>query len=69
LQTRDALGREELAGLLRESYEMILAKLPKNMQESIAGGASAGHSVRMVAEKKKKSVKKMAARKHKKSRR
>src|SRR5690242_648131 len=69
LQTRDALGHEELAGLLRESYEMILAKLPKKMRESIAGGASAGRSVRVVAEKKKKSVKKMAARKRKKSRR
>src|SRR5207245_6079492 len=42
LQTRDALGREELAGLLRESYEMILAKLPKKVQESIASGRSAG---------------------------
>lgn len=29
LQTRDALGWEELAQLLRDSYEMIAAKLPK----------------------------------------
>ncbi len=42
LQTRDAVGREELAGLLRESYEMVLAKLPKKMQGTIANGANAG---------------------------
>ena len=41
LQTRDALGHDELAELLRESYEMILAKLPKKMQEAIASGRSA----------------------------
>jgi predicted DNA-binding protein (MmcQ/YjbR family) len=57
LQTRDALGREELAGLLRESYEMILAKLPKKMQEAIRNGASAGRGARMGAARKKKAVK------------
>ena len=38
LQTREAVGHDELAGLLRESYEMILAKLPKKMQQTIATG-------------------------------
>lgn len=46
LQTRDALGHEELAGLLRESYEMIFAKLPKKMQEAIANGINAGSGAR-----------------------
>lgn len=49
LQTRDAVGHEELAGLLRESYEMIFAKLPKKMQEAIAGGGSAGTGLRRGA--------------------
>jgi predicted DNA-binding protein (MmcQ/YjbR family) len=69
LQTRDAVGREELAGLLRESYEMILAKLTKKTRESIAGGVRAGRGVQMLAEKKKRSVKKTSARKRTKSRR
>ena len=61
LQTRDAVGREELAGLLRESYEMILAKLPKKLRESIAGGASAGRDVRAATGKQKKKAKKEAS--------
>jgi predicted DNA-binding protein (MmcQ/YjbR family) len=56
LQTRDAVAHEELAGLLRESYEMILAKLPKKMQEAIAGGRTAG-SVARGSERRRKKVK------------
>ena len=69
VQTRDAVGREELAGLLRESYEMILAKLPKKTRESIAGGVRAGRGVQMLGEKKKRSVKNTSARKRTRSRR
>jgi len=29
LETRDAIARDELAGLLRASYEMVSARLPK----------------------------------------
>jgi predicted DNA-binding protein (MmcQ/YjbR family) len=46
LQTRDALGREELARLLRGSYEMIAAKLPKKMRESLSSSQSARRSAR-----------------------
>src|SRR5207237_7444515 len=56
LQTRDALGREELAGLLRESYEMILAKLPKKMREAIANRANVTPGSRIVPSQKKKVV-------------
>ena len=63
LQTRDALGAEELAGLLRESYEMILAKLPKKVQEAISAGASAGRSGQLAQEGRKKRRKKSLARK------
>jgi predicted DNA-binding protein (MmcQ/YjbR family) len=40
LQTRDALTSEELAALLRESHELVVAKLPKKTRESLAVGAS-----------------------------
>ena len=36
LETRDALPRNELAGLIRESYDLVAAKLPKKILESLA---------------------------------
>jgi predicted DNA-binding protein (MmcQ/YjbR family) len=36
LETRDAVPRDELAGLLRESYELVAAKLPKKVRESLS---------------------------------
>jgi predicted DNA-binding protein (MmcQ/YjbR family) len=35
LETRDALSREELATLLRESYDFVFAKLPGKTRESL----------------------------------
>jgi predicted DNA-binding protein (MmcQ/YjbR family) len=35
IETSDALPPKELAGLLRESYEMVFLKLPKKLRESI----------------------------------
>ena len=73
LQTRDAVGHDELAGLLRESYDMILAKLPKKMQEAIASGGKAGSGARSGAGRKKVRsrgvVKKTTAGKKRKTRR
>ena len=37
LETQDALPFEELAGLLRVSYDLIFAKLPKKKQERVVG--------------------------------
>ena len=56
LETQDALGREELAGLLRASYEMVLAKLPNKMREAIVhrGAAGAGRSASILTARKKK---------------
>jgi predicted DNA-binding protein (MmcQ/YjbR family) len=73
LQTRDALGREELARLLRESYEMAAAKLPKKIRETLSGPQSIGQSARMkkVQDKRrprKKVRKKEASRKRKRRR-
>jgi predicted DNA-binding protein (MmcQ/YjbR family) len=36
LESREALGTKELSSLLRESYEMVVAKLPKKTREAIA---------------------------------
>lgn len=38
LDTRDALPSDELAELLRESYDMVVAKLPKKTREALASG-------------------------------
>jgi len=40
LESRDAVPRNELAGLLRESYELVAAKLPKKIRESLSGSQS-----------------------------
>ena len=36
LQTRDALPPEELARLLRDSYDMVFAKLPKKTRDAVS---------------------------------
>jgi predicted DNA-binding protein (MmcQ/YjbR family) len=36
LETQDAIAATELAELLRESYEMVAAKLPRKKRESLA---------------------------------
>ena len=38
LQTKDALPAGELSKLLRESYELVAAKLPKKIRDSLAAG-------------------------------
>jgi predicted DNA-binding protein (MmcQ/YjbR family) len=38
LETKDALPSDELAQLLRESYDMVVAKLPKKTREALACG-------------------------------
>ena len=49
LETSDAVSREELAGLLRESYELVAAKLPKKIRESL----SSSQPVKGVSSKRK----------------
>jgi predicted DNA-binding protein (MmcQ/YjbR family) len=41
LESRDALGSSELEQLLRDSYELIRAKLPRKIQERLAGAKPA----------------------------
>src|SRR5713101_6978768 len=35
LETKDALQKEELAGLLQESYNLVFAKLPRKTREAL----------------------------------
>jgi predicted DNA-binding protein (MmcQ/YjbR family) len=63
LETRDALKREELAGLVRESYGLVVAKLPKKTQARLASTGTAGRRTPV-----KRSGKKRTSRKKKKRR-
>ena len=36
LESQDSLPAAEIAGLLRESYELVLAKLPRKLRETVA---------------------------------
>lgn len=44
LETKDALPPEELATLLRESYEMVVAKLPRKIRESLLSETSSARA-------------------------
>jgi predicted DNA-binding protein (MmcQ/YjbR family) len=60
LESRDAVPRKELAVLLRESYELVAAKLPKKIRESLSSSKplqskpSGSKSARKKASKKKR---------------
>jgi predicted DNA-binding protein (MmcQ/YjbR family) len=53
LQTRDALPAEELARLLRESYDMVFAKLPKKTRDAVSSARPARKARRKNTAKKK----------------
>jgi predicted DNA-binding protein (MmcQ/YjbR family) len=57
LQTRDALPAEELARLLRESYDLVFAKLSKKTRDAFLSAKPASRKARS-----KKSVKKKRGR-------
>jgi predicted DNA-binding protein (MmcQ/YjbR family) len=59
LQTRDALPADELARLLRDSYDMIFAKLSKKTREAVSSPRPVGR---------KAPTKKTAKKKHRRSR-
>src|SRR5258708_32854084 len=54
LQTRDALPADELARLLRESYAMVFAKLPKTTRDTLLSAKPPGRTVRRKNKVKKK---------------
>jgi hypothetical protein len=60
LETKEALRKEELSGLLREAYELVFAKLPKKRQRALLQGRASNArqraSVKSRASKSKKSL-------------
>jgi predicted DNA-binding protein (MmcQ/YjbR family) len=51
LETKDALQREELAGLLRESYNLVFSKLSKRAQQTLL---ASGHDKKPAGHKPRK---------------
>src|SRR5215470_15418570 len=52
LETKDALSPDELASLLRKSYDLVVAKLPKKVRENLSQGPPCnGNSVKIPARK------------------
>jgi predicted DNA-binding protein (MmcQ/YjbR family) len=54
LQTRDALPPDELARLLRESYDLVCAKLPKKLRDALMSAKPAARKPRVKQPAKKK---------------
>jgi predicted DNA-binding protein (MmcQ/YjbR family) len=71
LETKDALSPDELSRLLRASYDMVVAKLPKRTQAALSGAASAprARAGQTKAARKKKSASKVPARKSRRKKR
>jgi predicted DNA-binding protein (MmcQ/YjbR family) len=65
LQTRDALAAEELAALLRESYDLVVAKMPKKTRDALASGILV--STPVARKKARKKTRKEARKKPNKS--
>jgi len=54
LQTRDALPPEELARLLRESYDMVFARLPRKIRDAVSRAKPLARKAREKKPAKKK---------------
>jgi predicted DNA-binding protein (MmcQ/YjbR family) len=54
LQTRDALPADELARLLRDSYDMVFARLPKKTRDAVSSAMPAARKARSKKPVKKK---------------
>ncbi len=65
LESPDAVTRSELSELLRASYELVFAKLPKRTQEELKGENLPKRSERSSKPSPKKKARKSAHRKHK----
>jgi predicted DNA-binding protein (MmcQ/YjbR family) len=54
LETRDALPAAELARLLRDSYDLVFAKLPKKTREAVSSSKPSARESRSKKSAKKK---------------
>lgn len=51
LEAKDAVAKKELASLLRESYELVLAKLPRKTREALLQPPRPGTKHKVAARK------------------
>jgi predicted DNA-binding protein (MmcQ/YjbR family) len=51
LESKDALPSSELAALLRQSYDMVVAKLPRKTQESLLAAKSPAGKIALKTKK------------------
>jgi predicted DNA-binding protein (MmcQ/YjbR family) len=58
LENKDAIPPDELTRLLRDSYDMICAKLPKKMRESLSASRESGPKSSARKPRRKKPAKK-----------
>ena len=56
LETREALASEELAQLLRQSYELVFAKLPKKIQADLSAPKPAASKAAPASKKKPRAM-------------
>jgi predicted DNA-binding protein (MmcQ/YjbR family) len=54
LESRESLSPAELAPLLRASYDLVVAKLPRKTRDSLLRGKTHASSVRRVSRKRKR---------------
>ncbi len=62
LETKEGLSSDELASLLRESYDLVVAKLPTKTREALSSGKQP-----RASKSKKKSTKHVPAKRHRKT--
>ncbi len=53
LETKDALPPDELTGLIRESYDLVVAKLPKKTRDALSAGRVSKRSAKKQASARK----------------
>jgi predicted DNA-binding protein (MmcQ/YjbR family) len=53
LETKDALPLDELTPLIRESYDMVVAKLPRKTRDALSGGSASKRSAKKQASARK----------------
>lgn len=63
LESREALSNPELESLLRESYDLVLAKLPERARRAVATGRTTTTRKSSESRKPRRSVKRNARRK------
>lgn len=68
LESKDAISADELAPLLRASYDMVVAKLPKKTRESLSSARPAGRTRATKRSSEKRSASKQRGKSKKPSR-